>query len=67
MKTHEKILAELKELSIDWQNYIATTPYEIKHRKGADGKTDVMRKYSAMIQKVQELNRLQCLLVVHGL
>jgi plasmid replication initiation protein len=58
--TTEQIIAELKELGQNWENYLATTPYEIKHRKGVDGKTDILRRYSAMIQRTQELCRIQC-------
>ena len=58
--TTEQIIAELKELGKNWDNYLATTPHEIKHRKGVDGKTDILRRYSAMIQRTQELCRIQC-------
>ena len=58
--TQEEILKELKELGNNWENYLANTSYEIKHQRGADGKTDIFRRYNAMIQRTQELCRLHC-------
>lgn len=53
--TREQIHTELKEISKDWENYLANTPTEIKHRLGDDGKTDILRRYSLMIKRKQEL------------
>lgn len=56
--TIEQIKAEIDQLNQDWENYLDNTPDNIKHEIGADGKTDILRRYSAIIQRKQELYKI---------
>jgi hypothetical protein len=57
--TQEAIDDELLELRRNWSNYLVSTPYEIKHRKDSNGKTNIINVYSSMIQRTQELYAIQ--------
>lgn len=57
--TQASIEQELLELRRSWSNYLVDTPYEIKHRKDSNGKTNIINVYSSMIQRTQELYAIQ--------
>lgn len=57
--TQEQIDKGITELRRQWNNYLANTPYEIKHRKDSNGKTNIINTYSSMIQQTQELYAIQ--------
>jgi hypothetical protein len=57
--TQASIDQELSELRKTWSSYLVNTPYEIKHRKDKNGKTNVINMYSSMIQRTQELHIIQ--------
>jgi len=57
--TQTSIDQELLELRRSWSSYLVNTPYEIKHRKDKNGKTNVLNMYSSMIQRTQELYAIQ--------
>jgi hypothetical protein len=57
--TQASIEQELLELRRTWSSYLVDTPYEIKHRKDNNGKTNIINTYSSMIQRTQELYAIQ--------
>ena len=57
--TQDQINKELRELSKEFSDYLANTPYEIKHRRDKNGKTEICKVYNRVIQRTQELYIIQ--------